>query len=657
MKSYLKIFIINLFAFSALAQEPNGASICAENKKVSFARQARLKQAQQVDERIDAIYYKLNLSITYSPQYLKGEVMVGLKSKQNNLDNVLLDLRNNMKADSIKIGNKKLSFSQTNNQLAIKLDKSYNLQESFFLKIYYQGKPETGAFGVFSFGTHGLSKEPAIWSLSEPFGSSWWFPCKDTPADKADSSDVWITMPKFFVSVSNGKLMQVIENQDNTKTYQWQNRYPIAPYLISIACSNYAEHKNYYKYTTKDSMLVHHYIYPEQLNSFTKTQLDETVFMLDLFSKKFGQYPFIKEKYGHASCGFGGGMEHQTCSSMGGYSSGLVAHELAHQWFGDKITCKNWENIWLNEGFASFAEAIYAEAKNGQSAYQSTINNFAQNAKFASGTVYVQNPNDEGSIFNYSRSYAKGAMVLHMLKGIMGEAQFYKALQAYLNSEFAYNVATTEDFQKIVEGVYGQKLDYFFKQWIYGENYPKYTYTWSPKSNTDGTFKLNLKIEQSQNSNPAFFTMPVDIKITNSQGESVVTLFVDKASQTFEIPNLKSIPTAVSFDPENKILKNVTEVKDNVSVLANEETDIQKSWKISPNPADNQFVISYTFQQPFNTQISIFDLKGRIVKNYSDEKADAQTQKIISTEGLSAGKYFVRVGIDGKFSAKILVVR
>lgn len=651
MKSYLYIVTFSIFTLNTFAQSESGAMICADSKANSFARQLRISKTNPADDRIDAFYYKLNLNITYIPQFLRGEVTVGVRPKQANLDNILLDLQNNMKADSIKLGSKKLIFAQTNNQLNIKLDKVYSDKENIFINIYYQGKPNSGTFGIFTFGTHGINKEPVVWSLSEPNGSSWWFPCKDTPADKADSSDVWITMPKSFVSVSNGTLSKVIENQDNTKTYQWKNRYPIAPYLISIACSNYVEYKNFYKYSAKDSMLVSHYIYPEEITNTIRTQLDETVYMLDLFSKKFGQYPFIKEKYGHASCEFGGGMEHQTCSSMGDYDLRLIAHELGHQWFGDKITCKNWENIWLNEGFASYLEAIYAEAKVGKSSFNSIINSYAASAKRATGTVYVQNVSNENNIFNYNRTYAKGAMVVHMLRGILGDEKFFSGLQKYLDSNLEEKVATTEDLQKVLEAEYGQKLDYFFKQWIYGEGYPKYTYTWSSKTNSDGTFGVNLKIDQSANTNPAFFTMPVDIKITTAQGENTVTLFVDKASQSFEIPNLKTIPTAIGFDPDNKILKDVSEVKVTNSITATEEDNLQKTWNISPNPAINQVVISSNFENKSAYEISVFDMKGRLV--YENLKV---TEKKTQLENLSAGSYVVRVGIDGKYSAKVLVV-
>ncbi|NJR31235.1 M1 family metallopeptidase [bacterium] len=202
--------------------------------------------------------------------------------------------------------------------------------------------------------------------------------------------------------------------------------------------------------------------YPESLTNTTKIALDKTAFMLDLFSQKFGLYPFIKEKYGHAQFGWGGGMEHQTCSSMGSFGETLMAHELAHQWFGDKITCKSWEHIWLNEGFASYGECLYTEAVSGKSGYDSYINSFMTSAKTASRTIYVQNINNINEIFNSARTYRKGAVVIHMLRGIVGDDKFFKILQNYMTSKNAYGSATIEDFQTVAEQVHGQKFGLLF---------------------------------------------------------------------------------------------------------------------------------------------------------------------------------------------------
>ncbi|WP_394996350.1 M1 family aminopeptidase [Emticicia sp.] len=661
MKNLFKVFIISFLPILSFAQE-DGATICSESKQIAFKRMNKASKARIAypgDDKIDVTYYKLNLNLSHAQQYLKGEATIGLKAKSA-ISSFFLDLRNILKVDSVKLASKKLGFLQDASKVTITLDKQYTENQTISVIVYYQGKPASSGFGSFSFATHGNTQQPVVWSLSEPYGAPDWFPCKDTPSDKADSSDVWITMPKEFVSVSNGTLMQVLDNKDNTKTYQWKNRYPIAHYLISIACSNYIEYKNYFKYSTTngtppDSMVITHYVYPETFTATTKTQLDQTPFMLKLFSEKFGLYPFIKEKYGHAQCDFGGGMEHQTCTSINSYGGSLVAHELAHQWFGDKITCKNWENIWLNEGFATYAEAIYAEALGGKSSYQTNINANITKAKKAVGSVYVQNISSESEIFSNNRSYAKGAIVLHMLRGIVGEEKFFKILQNYLVSSIAYNSAVTEDFQKVAEETTGLKLDYFFKEWIYGESYPKYTYGWTVN---DATAMLNLTINQTKNTIPEYFSMPVDIKIVTSQGESITTVFIDKASHLIQIAKPAGEVTQVVFDPDNKILKDVTEVKISSSITGTEPENNLVEWSISPNPADGQVVVSFYLKQNANTHISVVDMMGRNIKQLAEEKLPiGKYSKTIPLTNFPAGKYLIRLGIENKYFGKILVVR
>lgn len=653
----LPIFFILLINYT-FTYAQDAVSECAAGKILSLTKRnqnARLQAVEAVDNNIDVTYYKLNLNVSYTPKNIKGEVTINAKSKVATLDQVTIDLQNALTTDSVKIGNKKLAFTHQANQIIAKLDKIYGENQLVSLVIYYHGIPGSSGFDSFVFGTHNNSKDMAIWSLSEPYGSPDWFPCKNSVDDKADSSDVWITSDKYFTSVSNGILEKILDNQDGTRTYQWKNRYPIAQYLISIAMSNYTLYQNQFTFDGQKPMPITHYIYPESLTTTNKIALDKTAFMLDLFSKKFGLYPFINEKYGHAQFGWGGGMEHQTCTSLTIPSSGfetLIAHELTHQWFGDKITCKNWESIWLNEGFASYGECVYTEAIGGKPAYDAYIKTFMTSAKTAKGTIYVQNVSNINEIFNSARTYRKGASVLHMLRGIVGDNKFFQILQTYTASKNAYGNAITEDFQAVAEQVYGQKLDYFFKQWIFGENYPKYKLQWSSQPIANGTFRVKADISQSTNTNPTFFTMPIQLNVSNGLSDTTITVFNDKQSQSFEF-TVKAKPTALVFDPNNLILKDV----ETTIVLANEPVDYDNfGLTVAPNPSSEDIDVSFRLVKSSIVKISIIDFSGKEILTQPEEKLSiGNYSRNFKISQFQAGTYILNLNVDGQNESRKLV--
>ena len=645
----LAIGFLTALSFSVFSQNYSSINACASLKAKSFSKihsSNNFRTAYAGDPSIDVKYYKLNLNIDYNNQYLKGIATIKSQFVQEANTSFFLDLCNPMKIDSVLLlpSRKSLSFKHEKNMVTISLDKLYNKNQTLDFEVYYQGKPVAASvYGGFTFSTHGTKKEPVIWSLSEPYGVSDWFPCKDSPADKADSAEVWITMPKDFVSVSNGKLMQVLDNKDNTRTYQWKTNYSIAHYLISIACANYEQYNKYFKYSASDSMLVSHYIYPEQKTASTLNLLDETNSMLKIFTEKFGEYPFLKDKYGHASCGFDGGMEHQTISSMGEYSNDLMAHELAHHWFGNKLTCASWEHIWLNEGFATYAEALYFEATGGKENYNAFIAGSMKYAKLSKGSIYVKNINNELEIFDPYRSYHKAAVVLHSLRGIVGDATFFNILMTYTSSKLAYGAVTTEDFQKIAEQVYGKSLDYFFSEWIYGEDCPTYTYQWEAQAKSNGKYgiKVNIK-QQKKNTIPNLFAMPVDLKLKLSSGDVVKTVFVNKETEDFDLGEVAAMPSDVVFDPENKILKAVTGNK----ITANEVAELDE-FIVYPNPVENELHLKTSLRNIQKAEI--LDISGKSIQVIASPSAT------IDLSALHSGLYFLHISSLDKNFTKMFV--
>ena len=540
-----------------------------------------------------------------------------------------------MVVDSIKENTSAVTFVHNSNIVTITLGHTVLAGNSFSVDVYYHGYPSSSGFGSFTFGTHNGS--PCIYSLSEPYGSRDWWPCKDTPADKADSVDIWITAPAYYTSVSNGSLRDSVINNDGTKTYKWHESYPIAPYLVEVAMANYSLYTQYFKYSDTDSMIVTHYIYPESLTS-AKPFLAKTPDMLKILSDKFGLYPFIREKYGHAQFGWSGGMEHQTCTSLGAFGEIIQVHEMSHQWFGDMVTCKTWQDIWLNEGFATFCEGIYTEAISNHAAYVTYMQGKMSSAVSASGSVYVEDISNVGTIFNTNRSYSKGSVILHMLRGILGDSLFFQTMRTYLHKpELAYNSVSTSDFQKVAEDIYGSSLDYFFNEWVYGKNYPKYFISWSTLSSENSNYITSITVEQTTNESPAFFTMPIQIKLSNVDTDTTVTVFNNAQSQTFAVTTSFK-PSAIVFDPNSNILKVESTTKVDGRFSDDKDFSLLQNY---PNPFNPSTTIVFYLVHAGDVKLSVYDCLGREVMTPVNGYTGAGVHEIkVNASSLASGVYY-----------------
>ena len=645
-----------LLPYLANAQSDiDGGQQCQQGKVRALGRLAanpRARLAYPGDATIDVTYYSLDLRLTHTPNYLHGAATITLKSTVAALTGFFLDIKPQLTVDSVMSAGQRLTFVQATDRVSITPPQPLSAGQALTFTVHYQGNPASqSGFGSFAFSAHGPANTPVIWSLSEPYGASDWFPCKDTPADKADSSAVSITAPAQFVSVSNGTLISTTDNPDRTRTYRWRNSYPIAQYLISLAMTNYERYDTPFTYGGQ-TMPVTHYIYPETLPGI-RPNLDRTTDMMRVFSDRFGPYPFLREKYGHAQFGWGGGMEHQTISSMGAWSTGIIAHELAHQWFGDKITCRDWQNIWLNEGFASYAEAVYAEAANGPAAYTTTINGFLSRALRARGSLYVQNISDVNTIFDSDRSYSKGATVLHMLRGVVGDSTFFRILRAYTASpSVAYGTAVTEDFQGVAQQVSGQNLTNFFRQWIYGEGYP--TYRVSVVGSTSAT-TATVRLEQRNTvaSEPASFTMPVQLRVQSAAGDTTVTVFNDRADQTVTLPTRGPV-TGIVVDPDNWILKAVEPTAFVITALPEPPVP----FRVYPNPATDALTVDFTTSRAGSATLRLTNLLGQRVRALAERSlAPGNHTRTFDLRGLPTGQYTLTVQTPDGPQSRVVLVR
>ena len=338
-------------------------SMLWEPKQAAFERMMAATALPPTAERAtqddyDALYYDIDIEIDEGPETVAGTVTMLAASRVDGLTTVILNLYDNLTIDSVAHDGAPASYSHVNDLVHVSLNSAVNTGDQFEVSVTYHGAPIDDAL---NFSTHG-GGNPIISSLSEPIGARQWWPCKDTPADKADSARIAVTVDDALVAVSNGMLVSEVDN-GTTRTYTWFEGYPITTYLVSVAISNYTSWVDTFTYG-RDTMPIENYVYPEDYSDAVE-DLNITAEAIGALTEVFGPYPFLNERYGHAEFPWGGAMEHQTCTSYGEvlirgdhYYDWILIHELGHQWWGDWVTCATWDDIWLNEGFASYSEAV-----------------------------------------------------------------------------------------------------------------------------------------------------------------------------------------------------------------------------------------------------------------------------------------------------------
>ncbi len=491
----------------------------------------------------DVHHYRLELDLDPTAEWLTGTVLTGARVLSPSLDTVELHLDTDLTVSAVRVGNTPCLFTHQGGILTVTLDRAYTQDEDLAVSVDYAGDP-----GGLSFFWSRADGQPMIWTLSEPYGARSWWPCKDLNTDKADSLDVVVTVPAELTVASQGLLRSLTDNGD-TRTFHWHSDYPIATYLVSLAIHPYVQWSDWYTpLDGGDPMPVQFFNYPSHLPDYIPSY-SLTVPMLGTFALAFGEYPFLDEKYGHADCQIGGGMEHQTLTSIGFDFEDLISHELAHQWWGDMVTCADFGHIWLNEGFATWSEAYWAEQQYGRDAYLEYMDVASY---FGPGTIFVEDPLTQ-PIFDGGLSYDKGSWVVHMLRGVLGDEDFFAGLALY-RANHLYGSATTEDLQAALESVSGRDLEAFFQQWIYGEYFPVYALDWAPGP---GMGEITITINQVQDNGP-IFTMPVPLHIVTEHGPVDVTVENNQASQAFVV-EVPGPVLGVALDPDHWILRQVAD--------------------------------------------------------------------------------------------------
>ena len=625
------LFFISCFSFAQEHNHDFDKMVEAEMKSASKKMNLRVNPNTQ---NYDVTYSKLEFTVNPAVYNIDGIVTTTFKALSD-MTTVTFDLTNQLTVSSVKKGVTNLTFIQNaSNELVITLPTTVTTGNFETVEITYSGAPANGE-QAFTISTHG-SNVPVLWTLSEPYGARDWWPCKQDLNDKIDTIDVYITAPSTNLTVANGLQQSRVVNGANATTH-YHHGYPIPAYLIAIAATNYQIYNQQGGLGTTGSPFfpIVNYIYPETAVP-TQSSLSVTPSIINFFETKIGNYPFRNEKYGHAEFGWGGGMEHTTVSFMGGWSRGLIAHEMAHQWFGDKITCGTWKDIWLNEGLTEYMSGCVVEHLDGAAPFVSwktgKINNITSQT---TGNLYLYDSQltNVGRIFSGRLSYDKGSMVTNMLRYIIGDINFFQGLRNYLNDPLlAYSYAVTPQFQAHMEAVYGSSLQEFFDDWVYKEGYPSYAIN----AFNSGVNQATVVINQTQSiTNPAqtgyvsYFEMPVPVRLSLSNSTTLdVKLNNTFGGQSFNVtlPAGTTI-TGISFDPNKNIIS-----RNNTAILGRDDFELSKQVNVYPNPSKDNITIEIP---------SLITLEKVSFINTLGQKVMIATSNKINVSSLAVGIYQV----------------
>ncbi|MBN2411289.1 hypothetical protein JXQ31_06320 [candidate division KSB1 bacterium] len=578
--------------------------------------------ALSAENPIDVLHYDIALQIYPDNKTITGLTILQIVKKTTENTDFYLDFYQ-LNIDSIFVENQKTTFHYDKQQIEIPFGAA---RDTFFVRIYYRGSPGNDGTGGFFF------TDRIIFTVGEglrtypPSKLRYWSPSHDVPDDKA-LLDIRITVPEPLQAFSNGLLVSTEKDRINhTATYHWRESHPIAPYLIAIAVSDYEVLSKNYVSVTGDTIPLEFYVTPEKKEKALEDWKDLPL-MMKFFEENFYPYPF--DRYSMAEVYIGGAMEHQTMTS---YSSGLITgdhrfdyiivHELAHHWFGDLVTLSDWREIWLNEGFATYCEALYFEWTGDQTVLQNYMTKLA--------SEYFSDVGSSGHFPIYdpvylwgSTVYEKGGWVLHMLRRAIGENNFWEMMRQYIH-EFAYGNSTIDDFKRIAEQVSGQDLDWFFTQWIYNSGFPELNVGWEMSKLQTDEYKILLTIEQKQKTEK-FYHLPVEILFKSETAQKLDTVIVNRPVQSFDF-TLQDKPDELVMDPDTWLLKKV-----NIIARPLPPGFVENEFNISqnyPNPfipgnhsAETYFNLQVAKKNaPHHVSLCLFNVLGEKVKTLLDKK-------------------------------------
>ncbi|MDP3557158.1 MAG: M1 family aminopeptidase [Bacteroidota bacterium] len=659
----MKKLLLSIAIFGAFITNAQ-QHFCSKSKQSSMAahinhqaRTSALVPHISHELKYDIKFVHLNLNCERTNKFVSGNVKTVATVTMAALDTFMTILHVNHSVDSVRFNGALLPSVRKDSAVKVGLPSPLANGATFTVVVFYKGTAPVGGSAIgsgYSFGTSASWGNQVSWSLSEAIAGYHWWPCKQILTDKIDSSWVFVTTDSTNKVGSNGKLENVVV-VGNKKRYEWKSRTPINYYLISVATAKYKEYNLYAHplYLPNDSILIQNYIYDNAINNplfnTQKTALNKMPGVLEFQSKMYGMYPFYKEKYGHCMAPFGGGMEHQTMTSLGFFEYYLDVHELGHQWWGDNVTCASWSDIWINEGFASYTEHLVAQYLD--------VANFAPNLNSAhnsvmsqpGGKVFVTGPDTMNSniIFDSRLSYDKGGSIIRTLQFLTdNDSVWFNTLRGFQNT-YKNSTASVIDFKNYYQTQTGINATQFFNQWYYGEGYPTFNVKYYFGGNT-----CTIKSTQTTSfpSSVPIFITPMEYKITRAAlPDTTIRVMHSTTVETYTF-NLLGNVTGVTCDPNNWVINKVIGPAFDPSLGMAENEKLVYDFKIGPNPTKGVFTITNNNNLEGKTQL--FDITGKLIL---EKKLESEMSFDLSN--YPNGIYIIKISdLNGaeKYSQKII---
>jgi aminopeptidase N len=513
-------------------------------------------QGEARDRVFDVLHYTIDVKIDDVQKEVAGRVTTTLVPFLAECRSIELDAEQ-MEIHRVTSRGRDLSYDVRSKTLAIHLDRLYSFHDTLNISVEYSCKPTRGLYFVQP--DSGYPTKPwQVWSQGEDMDNHFWFPCYDFPNDKA-TTEVIATVKSKYTVLSNGKLVGVKEDKrSGTKTFHWKENKPHVSYLVMLAIGEYAVLRD-----KAGSVPLEYYVYPTHIQD-ASVCFSKTPDMVKFFTERIG-FPYAWEKYAQVLIKdfVVGGMENSSATSLADEATvydararvdesptSLIAHELAHQWWGDVVTCKDWRHLWLNESFATYFDPLYHEHLLGRDEFDYRMYN---NQQAGIGVDKRLGRKPIISVGSYGENiYPRGASVLHMLRFILGDQLFWRAINHYI-TKHQFQCVETNDFKIAVEEATGQNLYWFFDQWVYKAGYPIFdlSYSWN---DTTHSVALHVVQTQSMDSLTGTFRTPVDIELTTQEGAVTRRILLDSRDTICTLP-CPSKPTLVIFDKGNWLLK------------------------------------------------------------------------------------------------------